>query len=339
MQLSILDQSPIPEGVSAGQALANTIALARYADALGYQRYWTAEHHGRALASPAPEILVARIAAETSGIRVGSGGVLLPHYSPLKVAEVFRVLHALYPGRIDLGVGRAPGTVPLVTMALRRDRRGPEPDDFPQQLLELIAFLRHDFPDDHPFGEIHVSPDMPGIPDLWLLGSSRWSASAAAQLGLPYAFAHFIAPQATRQALELYRSEFRPGLIDAPRVILALGVLCAPSAHEAAWLRLSSRLMRERLNRGLVLPVPTPESAKAQLGDAPELKEPGAEWPRYIYGDPKAVKERLVAIADTLGVGEIMALTVVHDHTARVRSYELLGQAFGLPLRDAAPTV
>jgi len=180
MRLSVIDQSPVSSGSTPADALHNTIDLAQHTDALGYTRYWIAEHHATpGFASPAPEVLIARVAAETSAIRVGSGGVLLPHYSPLKVAEVFRVLHALYPGRIDLGIGRAPGSAPLEAYALRRDRgRGEWVDDFPEQLTELLAFLRREFPPAHPFARILVTPDMPGTPDVWLLGSSPWSARA-----------------------------------------------------------------------------------------------------------------------------------------------------------------
>ena len=196
MKLSIIDQCPVPAGFTTADAFRNTIELARLADRLGYERYWIAEHHATgAFASPAPEVLIARVGAETSHIRVGSGGVMLPHYSPMKVAESFRVLHALYPGRIDLGIGRAPGGSPLDSFALRRDRNSQQTeDDFPKQLLELIAFLHGGFRPDHAFSRIELSPAMPGAPEVWLLGSSMWSAAAAAQLGLPYAFAHFIDP-------------------------------------------------------------------------------------------------------------------------------------------------
>ena len=333
MQLSVLDQSPIPAGSSSAQALQNTIDLARLTDSLGYSRYWIAEHHGRALASPSPEVLLARIGAETTTMRIGSGGVMLPHYAPMKVAENFSVLHALYGNRIDLGIGRAPGTEQLASHALRRDRRMAEADDFPQQLVELLAFLRRDFPSNHPFARIHVAPDMPGGPDVWLLGSSLWSAEAAAQLGLPYAFAHFIGPQATRDAIAHYRAHFRPGVIQEPHAMIALGVICADSEDEAKRLRLSSRLMRRRLRQGIILPIPSPEDAYAELGNRDEAPEEGAEWPRYTYGTPAQVREKLSRIAEQLGLDEIMALTVVHDHAARRRSYELLAGAF-----DVAPS-
>src|SRR5687768_9652677 len=209
MLLSVLDQSPIAEGSTGSQALQNTLDLARLTDQLGYHRYWVAEHHGGPmLAGPSPEALIGPIAAATSRIRVGSGGVMLPHYSPFKVAESFSLLAGLYEGRIDLGIGRASGTDPLTTFALQRDRREAAPDDFPQQLAELIAHLDGTLPDDHPFAHLHRAlPGRPFEPELWLLGSSPQSAVWAAQLGLPYAFADFIAPGNAHVA-QSYRSSF-----------------------------------------------------------------------------------------------------------------------------------
>ncbi len=333
MKLSVIDQSPVPAGFTPADALQNTIELARLADRLGYERYWIAEHHAiDALASPAPEIMIARVGAETSGIRVGSGGVMLPHYAPLKVVETFRVLHALYPGRVDLGVGRAPGGTPLESYALRRDRNQPETDDFPQQLAELRAFLKKSFPARHPFGRIRVSPDMPGAPEVWLLGSSMWSASAAAQLGLPYAFAHFINQHPTRMALEHYREHFKPSdELAAPRAILALGAICADTEAQALRLLSSARLFRNRIRRGEIGPIPTPEEALAELGSAHERPHPGeGEWPRYIVGDPEQVRSQLIDMASVLHVDELMIVTITHDHRVRMRSYELLAQAFEL---------
>ena len=314
----------------------NTIELARLADRLGYERYWIAEHHAIvSLASPAPEIMIARVAAETSGIRVGSGAVLLPHYSALKVAETFRVLHALYPNRIDLGVGRAPGGTPLDAWALRRDRERQQPDDFGQQLVELITWLEGEFPPDHPFSRIKISPAMPGAPEVWLLGSSLWSASAAAQLGLPYSFAHFIDPQPTRRAVEYYRSHFMPDEHGSkPRVMIGLGAICAESDAEAARLLTSARLFRRRIRQGDIRPIPTPEEAIAELGPAPEPPPAaGDEWPRYFAGAPDTVRDRLIDMASVLNADELMVVTIVHDHAARMRSYELLAEAFGLTPR------
>ncbi len=338
MKLSIIDQSPVPAGFTPADALRNTIELARLADRLGYNRYWIAEHHAiEALASPAPEILIARVAAETVDIRVGSGGVLMPHYSPLKIAETFRTLHALYPGRIDLGVGRAPGSSALESYALQRDRTQQQSaEDFPQQLLELLAFLNCDFPASHPFSRIRVSPDMPGGPQVWLLGSSLWSASAAAQIGLPYAFAHFIDPRPTRAAIEHYRAHFKPGKpgLRAPQTILAPGVICARTDDEANRLLMSARLFRRRIRQGDLRPIPTPEEAIEELGDDPRppASEAG-EWPRYFVGTPGKVRAQLTSMAEDLRIDELMAVTVVHDHAARMRSYRLLSEVFELSPR------
>lgn len=334
MKLSVLDQSPVSGGSTAADALRNTIELARLADRLGYERYWIAEHHAtQTLASPAPEILIARIGAETQRIRVGSGGVMLPHYSPLKVAEQFRMLHALYPDRVDLGIGRAPGGTPLETFALRRERLDtPFPDDFPDQLAELIGFLHREFAPRHPFSRIRVSPEMPGAPPVWLLGSSLWSASAAAELGLPYAFAHFIAPDPTRAAIEHYRSHFRPSSrLTAPRAIVALGAVCAQTDAEANRLGASVRLMGRRLRQGDLRPVPTVEEAERELAAPDPLpRAEGGEWPRHVFGSPATVRSRLEEMASALAIDEVMIVTIVHDHAARVRSYELLAEAFGI---------
>ena len=334
MKLSIIDQSPVSAGATPADALRHTIELARLADRLGYTRYWIAEHHDiPALASPAPEVLIARLTGETSRIRLGSGGIMLPHYSPLKVAEVFRMLHALAPDRIDLGVGRAPGGGPLAAFALRRERNeGPIPDDFGDQLVELLAFLHHEFRPQHPFSRIGVTPDMPGAPDLWLLGSSLWSAAAAAELGLPYAFAHFITPEPAPAALAHYHERFKPSrYLQAPRAIAAVGSVCAESDSEAERLASSVRLVRRRIRTGERGLVPTVEEALRELG--PEAVEPTVGpngWPAYFVGSPASLKERLTALAEAWRLDEIMIVTIVHDHRARLRSYELLAQAFGL---------
>jgi luciferase family oxidoreductase group 1 len=336
LKLSVLDQSPVSGGSTPGEALQNTIDLARTADALGFHRYWIAEHHAMdVLASPAPEVLLARVGVETSRIRLGSGGIMLPHYSAFKVAETFRVLHALYPGRIDLGVGRAPGGSPLEAYALRRNR-ALSPDDFPEQLTELLAFLHKNFPADHRFSNIHLSPDMPGSPEVWLLGSSLWSAEAAAQFGLPYNFAHFIDPSQTQKAIQHYRESFRPsGLGDSPHAMLAMGVICAETEAEAERLISSARLLFRRIRQGDLRPVASPEDALAELATIPDSVfwqwfPEGATLPRYVVGTPESVRQKLTAMAEELGIDEIMVVTIVHDHAARVRSYELLAEAFEL---------
>ncbi|MGC1676220.1 MAG: LLM class flavin-dependent oxidoreductase [Candidatus Binataceae bacterium] len=340
MKLSIVDQCPVPEGFTPADALRNTIDLARLADRLGYERYWIAEHHATgSFASSAPEVLISRVAAETEHIRVGSGGVMLPHYSPLKVAEVFRMLHALYPGRIDLGVGRAPGGSPLDTFALRRERtRSAMPDDFPQQMAELMAFLSASFPDEHPFREIAVSPAMPDAPEVWLLGSSMWSAAAAAQFGVPYAFAHFIDRTHTRKAIEYYREHVnQQGGALAGQTILALGAICAETEAEAHRIYSSVRAWAQRLRQGGGRgPIPTPERALTQIGSTSgRLPNDTGEWPRVFVGDAEHLRDELTRIAEELRIDEIMIVTVVHDHQARRRSYELLANAFGLKPRAA----
>ena len=350
LKLSIIDQSPVPAGSTPAEALRNSIELAQLAERFGYERYWIAEHHAiESLASPAPEILIARLGAETSQIRIGSGGVMLPHYSPMKVAEVFRVLHALYPDRVDLGVGRAPGGTPLESYALWRTRgEHPQSDDFGQQLVELLAFLNRGFPASHPFHRIRVSPEMPGGPEVWLLGSSMWSASAAAQLGLPYAFAHFIDPMPTRSAIEHYRSHFKPGNagLSRPRVILAAGALCADTEEEAERLISSARVFRRRIRRGELGPIPTPEEAVRELNASPapgnqsgkpllrsftgEGQGEGSEFPRYVVGTPEFVRDKLVDMASVLYADELMIVTVMHE---RKHSYRLLADVFGLKRR------
>jgi luciferase family oxidoreductase group 1 len=338
VKLSIIDQSPVSEGSTPADALRNTIELAKLADRLGYERYWIAEHHGMVtLASPAPEILITRVAAETSHIRVGSGGVMLPHYSPMKVAEQFRMLHALYPDRIDLGIGRAPGGTGLETFALMRDRKRHEvADDFPNQMAELLAFLNRSFPSEHPFSRIKLTPAMPGSPEVWMLGSSMWSASAAAQFGLPYAFAHFIDQRPTRSAIEYYFSHFAPSnYLQKPTAIVALGAICADTNDEAQRLAASSRVLIRHIRRGEPRLVPTPEDALKELATLPDPEPPiTSEFPRYHVGAPEELRDKLVDMASQLHVEELMIVTIVHDHRARMRSYELLAKAFELKPRD-----
>ena len=338
LKLSVVDQSPVSQGMTPADALRNTIDLARHCDRLGYERYWIAEHHGmEVIAISVPEVMIGLVAEATKGIRVGSGAVLLPHYSPLKVAETFRLLHALFPGRIDLGVGRAPGGEALEAFALRRtrDQAQFDVDDFPNQLVELLAFLRHDFPDDHPFGRIHVTPDAPGEPKVWLLGSSAWSAMAAGRISLPYSFAHFINPAGTRPCIERYRAQFEPSPRQAePRAIAAVGVVCAESEVEAEYIGSVYRAMGRRIRLGIRAPLPTPDEAIKELAEGPAPGGfPEGEWPRVFIGSPGKVNAELEAMADALGLDEIMAITITHDHGHRIRSYELLAEAFGLQPR------
>ena len=345
MRLSVLDQSPIPEGSTGADALGNTLDLAALTDALGYHRYWVAEHHGGPmLASASPEALIGPIAAATRRIRVGSGGVMLPHYSPFKVAETFTVLAALHPGRIDLGIGRASGTDPITTFALQRDRRQASPDDFPQQLAELLAYFEDDLPEDHPFHRLSATlPGLPELPEPWLLGSSPQSAIWAGELGLPYAFADFINPGGAEIAA-LYRERFATERrLPAPRVAVAAWVLCAPTDEEARHLATSSRMTLTMLRRGRLIAVPTPEQATEFLRREGKLDPTGPPSPngslggrRGIIGSPEKVRAELEQLATEYGAEEAIVVTITHDHVARRRSYELLAEAFGLEPAGAA---
>jgi luciferase family oxidoreductase group 1 len=332
LRLSVLDQSPVPEGSAGADALRNTIDLARLADELGYHRYWVAEHHGGpSLAGPSPEVLVGPIAAATSRLRVGSGGVMLPHYSPLKVAESFSVLSGLFPGRIDLGIGRASGTDPVTTFALQRDRRQAAPDDFPQQLAELLAYLDDRMPPDHPFAHLAALPGRPEAPEPWLLGSSPQSAIWAADVGLPYAFADFINPGGAEIAAS-YRERFRDSeRLPAPQLAVAAWVICAESDEEAQRLASSSRMTLTLLRRGRLIPVPPVEKALRFL--ASEGAPPGGAAPgrRAIIGAPGKVRAGIEELARAYGAEEVIAVTITHEHAARRRSYELLADVFDLP--------
>jgi luciferase family oxidoreductase group 1 len=333
LRLSVLDQSPVAEGSTPGEALERSIALARHVDELGYRRYWMSEHHAiDTLACTAPEIMLARIGAETKRIRIGSGGIMLPHYTPLKVAEVFRTLHALYPDRIDLGIGRAPGGGPVEAMALRRSRKTPMEDDFPDQVSELLAFLEGRFPEGHPFSRVRVMPAMAEGPDVWMLGSSMWSSAAAIEFGLPYSFAHFFSPVKTREAIETYMRGFRGGPNRSrPEATVAVGAICAATQEEADYLAASVRLLQRRIRLGDRRPVASPEDALQELRVLGEVSLEEGEWPRYFVGTPTLVREELERMTGALGISELIVNTIVWDHEKRLRSYELLAEVFELP--------
>ncbi len=340
LRLSVLDQSPIPEGSAAGDALRNSIELAQLADRLGFHRYWVAEHHGTpGLACNSPEVLIGPIAAATRRIRVGSGGIMLPHYSPLKVAENFSMLGGMFPGRIDLGIGRAAGTSPNVAMALQRDRRQLAPDDFPDQLEELLALLGNKRPGELGFPRLPASFMKFESPEPCLLGSSPQSAIWAAQLGLPYVFADFINADGAAIAAH-YRREFQPSDYGgAPRLAVAAWAICADSAEEAFRQSLPFRMMMRMMHRGRLMAVPTIEAAKRFLasdGLPMDHMPPGR---RMITGSPAEVRERLHALAGDYGADEVFVVNIMHDHDARLRSYELIAEAFSAsqePLFSAA---
>ncbi len=344
-RLSVLDQSPVSEGSTGAQALRNTIDLARLADRLGYHRYWVAEHHGGPmLAGPSPEALIGPIAAATERIRVGSGGVMLPHYSPLKVAETFSLLSGLFPGRIDLALGRAAGTDPLTTFALQRDRRQASPDDFPQQLEELLGYLYERLPADHPFARLAATlPGRPERPEPWLLGSSQQSALWAAELGLPYAFADFINPKGAEIAA-LYRERFAEHEHGhghehehadlKPRVAVGVWVICAESDEQARRLAASGRMTFTLLRRGQLIAVPPPERAVEFLAadERSGARPPGQPRSerRAVVGSPETVRVELEDVVAKYGAEEAIVVSITYAHEARRRSYELLAEAFGL---------
>ncbi len=331
-RLGVLDQSPIAEGSSGAQALRNSVDLARLADDLGYHRYWVAEHHGTpGLACASPEALIGPIAASTRRIRVGSGGVMLPHYSPLRVAESYSMLDGLFPGRIDLGVGRAFGTDAKTALALQRDRRQGPPDDFFESLQELLAYLDDRLPADHPFARLAALPGRPGRPEPWLLGSSPQSATWAAALGLPYAFADFINPAGAMYA-NRYRDTFAPSpRLAAPRVAVAAWAICADTDAEARRLASSFEMMMTLMHRGQLIAVPPVETAEAFLAaERPTRGLPLGHARRIITGAPAGVRQQVEAVAAEYGAEEVLLVNILFDHAARRRSYELIAAEFGL---------
>ena len=330
--LSVLDQTPIAEGSSAAEAVANTLDLARACDHAGYGRYWLAEHHASpGLAGAAPEALIGPVALATQRIRVGSGGIMLPHYSPFKVAETFALLAALAPGRIDLGVGRAPGSDQRTAFALQRDRSRRMPsDDFPQMLAELLAYLDGTLPAEHPFAPLaDTLPTGGGEIAPWLLGSSPDSARWAGEAGLPYCIADFINGDGAALA-PLYRRSFRPSAhLAAPHVMAAVWTIAAPTRAEAERLALPSTMMFWHLIRGRLIPVPSVATAVAwHAGQAAAPSDERAR--RQVLGSPAEVRRALDGVAAEYGADELMLVNILPDHDARVRSYELIAREYGL---------
>ena len=331
IKLSILDQSPIISGHSPVQAVRETIRLAQAAEKLGYHRYWLAEHHAiAALADPCPEILVTRVAAATSTIRVGTGGVLLPYYSPFKVAEQFRMLEALYPGRIDLGIGRAPGGDQMTALAMGQGRY-PGADNFPEQVQYLVAYLDAALPAEHPFARVKVMPEGPTAPQVWLLGSSDYSGALAAQLGLRFAFAHFISADGGDAVMRDYHRSYRRSAREPePRSLLCVFVICAETAEEAERLTASINLRRLNMDYGVNAPVPDHEEAARYPYTEADHRRIAQHRRRVVAGTPTAVREKLAEMANVFAADELMAITITGDYASRLRSYELLAEAFGL---------
>jgi luciferase family oxidoreductase group 1 len=337
MKLSVLDQSPIRKGGTAADAVRETIELAKACEGYGYARYWLAEHHNTtSFAGSTPEVLIARVAAETQAMRIGSGGVMLPHYSPLKVAENFRMLETLYPGRIDLAIGRAPGADGRTSVALQAGPQAWDVGVFPQQAALLRHYLEEsaglaEWPSDHAYRHIHASPRGPGLPEMWMLASSLNGAVYAAELGLPLSFAQFISPDGGVDAVELYRSRFkahRPG--DSPRVSVAAFALAADSEEEADRLCATRNLWVMQLFRNQAGPFPSPEEALAYPYSEADRAQIRAISARGITGTADRVKAKLEKLASDYGADELIVLTITYDFAARVRSYALIARAFGL---------
>ena len=317
--LSVLDLSVVTTGTRPAQALRNSIDLAREADRLGYTRYWLAEHHGLAsVASPAPDIMIGQIAAATQRIRVGSGGVMLPNHAPLVVAERFKMLEALFPGRIDLGLGRAPGTDGVTAYALRNRLEARPGDDFLERLQELMLWETREFPADHPFNKVVAMPDDTPLPPLWLLGSSDYSAQLAAQVGMGFAFAHHFASFDAVAALTHYRAHFRPSRWrQAPQGILAVAVVAAPTDAEAEELAASVDLNRLQRERGAYLPIPSVEEAKAYPYSEADRAIIARNRAKLFVGSPATVLSRLAPLIEACEADEVMVTSAIYDHEAR----------------------
>ena len=332
MRLSVLDQSTASKGRTPDEAIRETLALARHCDSLGYHRYWVSEHHNTdTIVGTAPEILMAAIGATTQRIRIGSAGVMLPHYSALKVAEQFRVLEAIAPGRVDLGVGRAPGSDQRTALALNPDPHSHEA--FPQQVLDLQAWVSgKPLQQGHPFGAISANPRGPTSPELWILGSSDYGAQLAAHFGLPYAFAYFFTDgHGCEQALELYRRGYRPSeRHPQPQATICVWALAADTEEEARRLastREHSRVLRDIGVREALVP---PEEAAAYPYNAGQLAKIESIRRKAFVGTKEQVREKLTALAHSLELDELVVVTWTHDPAARHRSYELLAEAFAL---------
>ncbi|WP_145502851.1 LLM class flavin-dependent oxidoreductase [Streptomyces sp. CFMR 7] len=343
--LSVLDLVTVGQGRTATQALRTGVEVAKLTEARGFHRYWVAEHHSMpGVASSSPAVLLAHIAAHTDRIRLGSGGVMLPNHAPLVIAEQFGTLEAMAPGRIDLGLGRAPGTDGATAAALRRsDRLNEGADDFPQQLSELIRFLDDDFPDGHPYARIHAVPGpvqatAPGgvqsahRPPVWLLGSSGFSARLAGTLGLPFAFAHHFSARNTIPALDLYRSSFRPSaVLDAPYALIGVSALAADEEAEARRQVLTGALSMVRLRTGRPGLIPSPEEAAAYDFSPMEREFVDGWLSDVIHGTADEVRTGLDDLAKRTGADELMITANAHGGEARLRSYELIADAYGLP--------
>ena len=328
--LSILDLSPVSANSTAAQALRNSLDLARHADGLGYRRYWVTEHHNLpAIASSAPDIMIGQIAAVTKNLRVGSGGVMLPNHAPLMVAERFKVLEALFPGRIDLGLGRAPGTDPATSYALRRRQGISEEDDFLERLNELMLLETRGFPSGHPFHNVRAMPSDVPLPPIYLLGSSDYSAQLAGHIGAAFSFAHHFADFDAAEAMRLYRDSFKPSVShEKPFAILATHVVCADTDTEAERLATTVDLNFVRRAKGEFQPLSSPDEAAAYDYTPIDRARIARNRERVAVGSPATLKARLMPLIERTKADELMITSMLFDHTARKRSYELLAEVF-----------
>jgi luciferase family oxidoreductase group 1 len=330
LPLSVLDLSPISAGQGAAQAVRDTVELAQGAEQLGYYRFWVAEHHNiPSVASTAPEIMIGQIAARTSRMRIGSGGIMLPNHAPLRVAETFHVLEALYPHRIDLGIGRAPGTDQLTALALRRSKERLGAVDFPAQLAELVGLSRGDLPANHPFASIRVIPNDVALPPIWVLGSTEDGAAIAADFGLGFAFAHHINPSGALPALDVYRSSFRASRwLDRPRTILTAQAICGETDEEAERLASTFELAWIRLRTGRPAPLASPEEASAYQYSIGEKEMLNYARLHYFAGGPTRLREKLLEHVNRVGANELMIITTIYGHAQRMHSYELIAKSW-----------
>jgi luciferase family oxidoreductase group 1 len=330
--LSVLDVAPIGQGSTPADALRSSGELAAHAERLGYRRFWVAEHHNMpGIASSAPAVLLAHVAAVTSTIRVGSGGVMLPNHTPLVVAEQFGMLEALHPGRVDLGIGRAPGTDQVTAHALRRSADGLSAEDFPRHFGELLSFFDGKFPEGHPYRQITAVPGLGYRPEMWLLGSSDFSARLAGYLGLPFSFAHHFSARNTIPAVAAYREAFRPSeVLDVPYVMIAANVLAADTDEHARYLAGSGALSMVRLRTGRPGPIPSPEEAAA-YSFTPAEKEIVKAWTvGHVVGAPATVKAGLDDLVERTGADELMLSGMAHAPADRRHSLELIADVWGL---------
>jgi luciferase family oxidoreductase group 1 len=328
LKLSVLDQSPISEGMSAEEALSNTVKLAQHVEKLGYERFWVSEHHdSTTLAGSSPEVLISYLAAKTEKIRLGSGGVMLTHYSPFKVAENFRVLEALNPNRIDLGIGRAPGGMPRATLALNNGQYR-KVDRYSELIDELLTYLYDSLDESHPYYGLKASPVTQTVPEVWMLGSSLSSAELAAQKGLPYTFAQFINGEGGPEFTKEYRRKFRPSkYLSEPKNMVAVFAICGKTEEEAERIASSLDLTLLLLERGTTINgILSPEKAAQYSYDSLERKIVQENRKRMIIGDPKQIHDQLLRLSEEYETEEIMLVSITYSFEDRLRSYELIAE-------------